>query len=49
MMGGKIIDPNAEPDIQTPLASPLKRTKYEVTMYTVGGNDNPAPVPTKNP
>lgn len=48
-MGGRIIDPNAEPDIHMPFANPLKRTKYEVTIYTVGGNDNPAPVPTNTP
>lgn len=43
------MDPRALPDMQRPFASPLSLTKYDVTMYTVGGNDNPAPVPTRTP
>lgn len=48
-MGGRNIEPNALPDMQRPFASPRNRTKYEVTIYTVGGKANPAPVPTKTP
>lgn len=44
-----MIDPSALPDMHSPFANPRNRTKYDVTMYTVGGNDNPAPVPTNTP
>lgn len=49
MNGGRIIDPNALPEMAIPLARPLSRTKYEVTMKTPGGNESPAPVPTRIP
>lgn len=43
------MEPIELPEIQRPLAMPLYLSKYEVTMYTVGGNDRPAPVPTSIP
>lgn len=47
--GGKIIEPRALPEIAMPLARPLSRTKYEVTINTPGGNESPAPRPTRMP
>lgn len=41
--------PRALPEIQSPLASPRSFVKYDVTMYTVGGKERPAPIPTKTP
>lgn len=29
--------PKADPEMQIPLAKPLSFTKYDVTIYTVGG------------
>lgn len=44
-----MIEPSALPEMAMPLAKPLRRTKYDVTMKTPGGNERPAPVPTSKP